>query len=107
MVAADLYCQSNTGPEGFGLALVESLRAGLPVITSDFGGAAEIVNGVCGVLCPPGDAAAVAAALRGLIADPDRRRMLGAAGPRRAAELCDPARQLTALAAATGGVWEH
>lgn len=97
MAAADVYCQPNTGPEPFGLAFVEALYAGLPVVTSAFGGATEIVTEACGVLCPPNDAAAVAAALRGLIADPDRRRMLGAAGPRRAAELCDPARQLTRL----------
>ncbi len=98
MAAADVYCQPNTGPEGFGIALVEALYAGLPVVSSDFGGAAEIVTGACGVLCPPGDAAAVAAALRELIADPARRRALGEAGPARAAELCDPARQLDALA---------
>ena len=100
MAAADVYCQPNSGPEPFGIAFVEALSAGLPVVTSDFGGAVEIVTGACGVVCPPGDVDAVAAALSGLIVDPDRRRRLGAAGPGRVAELCDPSRQLAALTAA-------
>jgi glycosyltransferase involved in cell wall biosynthesis len=100
MVAADVYCQPNTGPEGFGLAFVEAMHAGLPVVTSAIGGAIEIVTESCGVLCPPGNATRVAAALRELIANPDRRRALGEAGSSRAVELCDPARQLTQLASA-------
>jgi glycosyltransferase involved in cell wall biosynthesis len=96
MAAADIYCQPNTGPEGFGLTFLESLYSGLPVVTSGFGGTTEIVDGTCGVLTAPGDTAAVAAALRELIRDPTRRRALGAAGPNRAALLCDPARQLGA-----------
>jgi len=99
MAAADVYCQPNTSPEPFGLALVEALYAGLPVVTSGFGGAAVIVNSTCGVLTEPGDADAVAEALRSLIQDPSRRQALGAAGPGRAESLCDPARQLTAAAA--------
>lgn len=102
MAAADLYCQPNTGPEGFGLTFVEALHAGLPVVTSGIGGATEVVTVECGVLCPPGDAEAVAKSLHGLIVDPGRRRKLGEAGPYRAAELCDPQRQLTALAKAIG-----
>ena len=79
MAAADVFCQPNTGPEPFGMVLVEAFYAGLPVVTSGFGGAAEIVDQTCGVLTKPGDAEAVAAALRGLIEDPSRRRALGAA----------------------------
>jgi glycosyltransferase involved in cell wall biosynthesis len=96
MAAADMFCQPNTGPEPFGIVLVEALYAGLPVITSGFGGATEIVDQTCGVLTKPGDAEALAAALWGLIQDPSRRRTLGAAGPSRAESLCDPARQLNA-----------
>ncbi|MBV8232582.1 MAG: glycosyltransferase family 4 protein [Planctomycetaceae bacterium] len=94
MAAADVFCQPNTGPEPFGIVFVEALYAGLPVVTSGFGGAVEIVDGTCGVLTAPADTAAVAAALRELIRDPSRRRALGAAGPNRAESLCDPARQL-------------
>jgi glycosyltransferase involved in cell wall biosynthesis len=98
MCAADLHCQPNTGAEPFGLAFIEALYAGLPVVTTDMGGPREIVTEACGLLVPPGDAAALRAALECLLADPGRRNALGARGPARAAELCDPARQLTALA---------
>ena len=98
MAAADVYCQPNTGPEPFGIAFIEALYAGLPIVTSSFGGALEIVTGACGILCPPQNAEAVASALGGLIADPLRRRRLGDAGLIRAAELCDPPRQLASLA---------
>ena len=99
MAAADVFCQPNIGPEPFGIVFVEALYAGLPVVTSGFGGATEIVDKTCGVLTTPGDAEALAAALRSLIQDPSRRQTLGAAGPGRARSLCDPARQLNAAAA--------
>jgi glycosyltransferase involved in cell wall biosynthesis len=98
MAAADVFCQPNAGPEPFGVAFVEALYAGLPVVTAAFGGAVEVVDESCGVLTPPGDAAAVADALKELIRDPHRRRALGTAGPTRARALCDPARQVSALA---------
>jgi glycosyltransferase involved in cell wall biosynthesis len=99
MASADIYCQPNTGPEGFGLALVEALHAGLPVVTSRMGGAVEIVDQTCGLLTTPGDPDELAFALRGLIQDAPRREALGAAGPARARSLCAPARQLSAAAA--------
>ena len=94
LAAADVYCQPNTAPEGFGLTFVEALYAGLPVVTSGLGGAAEIVDARCGVLTPPGDAVALAETLRELIRDAGLRVKLAAAGPTRAAALCDPRRQL-------------
>lgn len=98
MRAADIHCQPNSGPEPFGLAFVEALYAGLPVVTTALGGALEIVTDACGVLLPPDDEAALRSALERLIASPGERRRLGAAGPARAAELCDPATQLGTLA---------
>jgi glycosyltransferase involved in cell wall biosynthesis len=95
--AADIHCQPNTAPEPFGLAFVEALYAGVPVVTSDAGGAREIVTPDCGVLLRPGDSTALAAALQGLIDNPARRRTLGAAGPERAHALCDPVAQMAAL----------
>ena len=92
--AADMFCQPNTSPEGFGLALVEALHAGLPVVTSGIGGACEIVDESCGVLTPPGDAEAVAEALRRLIVDRDSSVTLSAAARHRPAVLCDPSRQM-------------
>jgi len=88
--AADLLCQPNSGPEGFGIVFVEALSAGLPVVTSRLGGATEIVDDSCGVLVPPRDEVALAGALSELIDDPGRRARLSAGGPARARLLCDP-----------------
>ena len=103
LAAADIHCQPNSAPEPFGLAFVEALHAGLPVVTSDAGGAREIVTSDCGVLVPPGDVAALRQALADLMANPEQRARLGAAGPERARELCDPERQLASLEAALAG----
>jgi glycosyltransferase involved in cell wall biosynthesis len=94
LAAADIYCQPNIEPEPFGLAYVEALAAGLPVVASDLGGAREIVDAATGVLVPPGDDGALAIVLRELVADSARRRLLGAAGVARAADLCDAERQI-------------
>jgi glycosyltransferase involved in cell wall biosynthesis len=99
LAAADIHCQPNTAPESFGLVFVEALYAGLPVVTSGLGGAQEIVDATCGVLLPAGDVAALAAQLARLIDDGELRKRLGAAGPARAAALCDPARQLRRIGA--------
>jgi glycosyltransferase involved in cell wall biosynthesis len=94
---ADIHCQPNAAPEPFGIAFVEALYASVPVVTTDIGGAREIVTPACGVLVPPGDEAALASALQALVDDPSRREALGARGPARAAALCDPATQIGAL----------
>jgi glycosyltransferase involved in cell wall biosynthesis len=92
--AADIFCQPNTAPEGFGLSLVEAMHAGLPVVTSGIGGACEIVDGSCGLLTPPGDAGALSRALRQLILDRGLNMRLGAAARRRPGALCDVSRQM-------------
>lgn len=97
LAAADIHCQPNAAPEPFGLAFIEALHAGLPVVTTDAGGPREIVTPACGILVAPDDMAALRTALQGLIASPPRRAELGAAGPARARALCDPARQIARL----------
>jgi glycosyltransferase involved in cell wall biosynthesis len=96
LAAADVYCQPNTGPEPFGVAFVEALAAGVPVVSTNPGAAPEIVDDSCGRLVAP-DAESVAAALRSLIESPALRRSLGAAGPVRARELCDAERVINEL----------
>jgi glycosyltransferase involved in cell wall biosynthesis len=70
--------------EPFGLALVEALACGRPVVAPDAAGPREIVTDGAGRLYPPGDADAAAAALRAVLAD-DR----AAEAARRRAETFD------------------
>jgi glycosyltransferase involved in cell wall biosynthesis len=71
--------------EGFGLAALEGMAAGVTVIASRVDGLAELV-GDAGVLVPPGDAPALRAALQQVSADPALRARCASAGPARATE---------------------
>jgi glycosyltransferase involved in cell wall biosynthesis len=97
LAAADIHCQPNIGPEPFGIVFVEALHARLPVVTTAMGGALEIVEESCGRFVSAGDVEKLADTLGGLIRDGELRRGLGSAGPKRAGQLCDPARQLRLL----------
>jgi glycosyltransferase involved in cell wall biosynthesis len=73
--------------EGFGIAIVEAMAAGRPVVASSAGGISEIVvHGETGLLVPPGDAAALADAIAALLARPERARTMGLRGRERARE---------------------
>lgn len=71
--------------EGFGLALLEAMLAGRPVVATSAGPVPEIVvDGSTGILVPPDDAEALAAAAAQLLSEPDLARRYGAAGLHRA-----------------------
>jgi glycosyltransferase involved in cell wall biosynthesis len=70
--------------EGYGMVVAEALAAGLPVLASRAGALAHTVPAQAGLLVPPGDVAALQAALERLIAEPGLRAQL-AAGARASA----------------------
>jgi len=72
---------ASTLPEPYGNVILEAMASRTPVVAADAGGAREIVrHGRTGLLVKPGDPEALAAALEGLLRDPDERRRLGDAG---------------------------
>lgn len=83
LAACDLFVLPSRA-EGLGVAALEALGAARAVIATRVGGLADlIVDGQCGLLVPPDDAAALAAAMRRLVDDPSLRARLAAAGPSR------------------------
>ena len=72
---------SKGDTEGLGVVLLEAMTYGKPVIASAAGGIVDIVrDGRNGFLVPPGDAGALAAAIRACVENSDRARELGAQG---------------------------
>jgi glycosyltransferase involved in cell wall biosynthesis len=83
---------SASDAESFGMTLVEAMRCGVPVVSTDCPlGPAEIIrHGVDGLLVPVGDGQALAAAMLDLITDDSARRHMGEAA-RVSARRFDPA----------------
>jgi glycosyltransferase involved in cell wall biosynthesis len=87
--------------EAFGMALLEAQASGLPVVAGNSGGVGDIIaDGETGLLAPPGDAGAFAAAMRSLLIDPERRAQFGAAARTRVERTHD----LPAAAARLGAI---
>jgi glycosyltransferase involved in cell wall biosynthesis len=82
--SADIYVQPSL-VEPFGMATLEAMACGLPVVASATGGLADLVeDGANGFLVPPGDPEALASALLRLCVDPDLRARMGRASRVRA-----------------------
>jgi glycosyltransferase involved in cell wall biosynthesis len=72
---ADLFALA-THYEGYGMAIAEALKRGLPVAVTDGGAAGALVTPETGIVCPVGDHAALSRALRRVIFDAELRRQL-------------------------------
>jgi glycosyltransferase involved in cell wall biosynthesis len=89
---AELYAFSDvfvlpSRYEGFGMAYAEAMAHGLPVIGTTAGAIPDTVPATAGVLIPPDDVPALAAALRRLIENADERAELAAGAAAAAAHL--------------------
>lgn len=90
--AADLFLLPSRN-EAFGLAALEAMACGVPVIASRIGGLPEVVeHGVTGLLFDPDDTEAMAAAAIRLLSDPAGHRRMSEAAAARARERFDAAR---------------
>lgn len=101
MASADAFVHTARW-EGFGLVLLEAMRAGLPIVATRVGAIPEVVgDGVTGLLVEPDDPAAFASALGRLAEDPALTARLGHAGHHRLATSFTPER----MAARTAEVY--
>ena len=89
LAGSDVFVLSSRS-EGLPVSVLEAMAAELPVVASDVGGVSElVVDGETGMLVPPDNETALAAALGRLVENRELRKTLGAAGRARAGELFD------------------
>jgi glycosyltransferase involved in cell wall biosynthesis len=87
---SDLVLLPSIYGENLPTVLMEAGGCGRPVVASDVGGISDIVaNEETGLLVPPGDSPAIAAAVLRLLADPELGERMGEAGRRRMERLFD------------------
>lgn len=107
MAALDLVVHTATQPEPFGRVVIEALAAHRPVVATAAGGVPEIIeDGVHGLLVPPGDVEALAAAIDGLLSDVQKATAMACAGHQRVRRQFDVETQVAAVQALYWSVLE-
>jgi phosphatidyl-myo-inositol alpha-mannosyltransferase len=86
LLRAKLLVAPSLGGESFGMVLTRAFACAVPVVASDIAGYRDVMTDETGVLVPPGDPGALAAAVSALLGDEARRERLGAAARRIAEE---------------------
>lgn len=100
---ATVFCAPSLHGESFGVILLESMAAGTPIVASDLDGYRKVARpGQDALLVPPGDADALADALRQVIEGPELAQRLVAAGAERAGSF-----SMEALAVRYEEIYEH
>ena len=85
LASADVFCAPSLRGESFGVVLIEAMAAGTPIVASDLPGYRRVARpDVDGLLTPPGDTAALAAALKRVLEDAELADTLRASGSARA-----------------------
>ena len=98
IAGADVCAMPSLWQDALPLAVMQPMALAPPVVGSPVGGIPEmIVDGETGLLVPPADETALAAALGQLVHDPARRERFGRAGRERVATLFTPEGQMQAL----------
>jgi glycosyltransferase involved in cell wall biosynthesis len=113
LAAADVFVMPSLS-EGLGVAVLEAMAMGKPVVTTDAGGLPEAVSeGETGMVVPAGDAEALAEAMTALLENPMHAREMGLAGRQRALSHFDRPRIVDRVVAhyeealAKGGRWAN
>jgi glycosyltransferase involved in cell wall biosynthesis len=94
----DVAVHASTSPEPFGLVIAEAMASGTPLVAPRLGSPLELVeHGSDGLLCAPGDAGALAAAVCRLLEDRELSRRCAEAGRAKAEELFETSRNVRRL----------
>ena len=104
MAALDVLVLPSTRSEAASQVVPQALAVGTPVIATDVGGTRELLrDGVTGFVVPPGDAPALAAAIRRCLDDPPKARAMARAG----GDLVRARFNLDAVMARTSAIYEE
>jgi phosphatidylinositol alpha-mannosyltransferase len=79
LLSAKALVAPSLGGESFGMVLTRAFACATPVVASDITGYRDVMTPDTGLMCPPGDARALADAIEALLSDEPRREALGAA----------------------------